>query len=128
MRARLILTGLPGSAKHELGMLCLATLLRRAGANARYFGGDVPTKGWVESVTKSRATATVMGVTTMSEVIAARDAINVLKSSSPNIWVYVAGGAQASVHVAARPLGHNLLAAANALMSDLGILAAGPTD
>lgn len=124
----LILTGLPGSDKHELGMLCLATLLRRAGANGRYLGGDLPTRGWVDSVTKSRATAIVMGVATMSDVIAARDAVNGLKAKSPNLWVYAAGGAQASVHVAARPVGHNLLAAADALMSDLGILAAGPTD
>lgn len=124
----LILAGLPGGSRHELGVLAFATLLRRAGANVRYLGSDLPTTSWVESVSQTRPVAIVLGVATMTDVIAARDAINALKATSPNVEVYVGGGAQASVHVAARPLGHNLLSAADALMSDLGILSAVPTD
>jgi MerR family transcriptional regulator, light-induced transcriptional regulator len=118
----LILAGLPGGSRHEIGVLAFATLLRRAGANVRYLGGDLPTTSWVESAGQTRPAAIVLGVATMSDVIAARDAINALRATCPGVEVYLGGGAQASVHVAAHPLGHNLLAAADALMMDLGLL------
>lgn len=118
----LILAGLPGGSRHEIGVLAFATLLRRAGANVRYLGGDLPTTSWVESSAQTKPAAIVLGVATMSDVIAARDAINALRATCPNVQVYLGGGAQASVHVAAHPLGHNLLAAADALMMDLGLL------
>ncbi|MGL5825426.1 MAG: MerR family transcriptional regulator [Nocardioides sp.] len=118
----LILAGLPGGSRHEIGVLAFATLLRRAGANVRYLGGDLPTTSWVESASLTEPAAIVLGVATMSDVIAARDAINALRATCPRVEVYLGGGAQASVHVAAHPLGHNLLAAADALMMDLGLL------
>jgi MerR family transcriptional regulator, light-induced transcriptional regulator len=118
----LILAGLPGGSRHEIGVLAFATLLRRAGANVRYLGGDLPTTSWVESSSQTKPAAIVLGVATMSDVIAARDAINALRATCPNVQVYLGGGAQASVHVAAHPLGHNLLAATDALMMDLGLL------
>jgi MerR family transcriptional regulator, light-induced transcriptional regulator len=118
----LILAGLPGGSRHEIGVLSFATLLRRAGANVRYLGADLPTTSWVESSSQTKPAAIVLGVATMSDVIAARDAINALRATCPKVQVYLGGGAQASVHVAAHPLGHNLLAAADALMMDLGLL------
>lgn len=117
----LVLAGLPGGSRHELGVLAFAILLRRAGVNVRYLGGDLPTPSWVESVSHTDPTAVVFGVATMSDVIAARDAINALRATCPDVEVYVGGGAQVSVHVAAHPLGHNLVEGAAALMSDLSI-------
>ncbi len=117
----LVLTGLPGGCRHELGVLAFATLLRRAGVNVRYLGGDLPTPSWVESVSQTDPAAIVLGVSTMSDVTAARDAINALRATCPEVLVYVGGGAQAAVHVAAHPLGHNLVEAMQALVSDLAI-------
>jgi MerR family transcriptional regulator, light-induced transcriptional regulator len=118
----LILTGLPGGAKHELGILTFSILLRRAGANVHYLGGDMPTPSWVESVTQLGPAAIVLGVATMGDVTSARDIVNALRATCPDVEVYVGGGAQASVHVAAHSLGHNLLSAANKMMEDLEIL------
>ena len=117
----LILAGLPGGSRHELGVLAFAALLRRAGANVRYLGGDLPTPSWVESVSHTNPAAIVLAVATMSDVTAARDAINALRATCPKVEVYVGGAAQATVHVAAHPLGHHLLAATETVLSDLGI-------
>ncbi|MGL5809510.1 MAG: MerR family transcriptional regulator [Nocardioides sp.] len=117
----LILAGLPGGSRHEFGVLAFATLLRRAGANVRYLGGDLPTPSWVESVAHTRPIAIVLAVATMTDVTAARDAINALRATCPGVEVFVGGAAQATVHVAARPLGHHLLAATETVLADLEI-------
>lgn len=42
----LILIGCAPGERHEIGVLMLALMLRRAGHNARYLGGDLPLPDW----------------------------------------------------------------------------------
>jgi DNA-binding transcriptional MerR regulator len=46
----LILLGCAPGERHEIGVLMLALMLRRAGHNTRYLGGDVPLPDWVRAI------------------------------------------------------------------------------
>lgn len=46
----LILLGCAPGERHEIGVLMLALMLRRAGLNTRYLGGDVPLPDWARSI------------------------------------------------------------------------------
>lgn len=46
----LILLGCVPGERHEIGVLMLALMLRRAGHNVRYLGGDVPLPDWARAI------------------------------------------------------------------------------
>ena len=46
----LILLGCAPGERHEIGVLMLALMLRRAGHNTRYLGGDVPLQDWARAI------------------------------------------------------------------------------
>jgi DNA-binding transcriptional MerR regulator len=46
----LIMAGCAPGERHEIGVLMLALMLRRAGCNTRYLGGDVPLADWARAI------------------------------------------------------------------------------
>jgi DNA-binding transcriptional MerR regulator/methylmalonyl-CoA mutase cobalamin-binding subunit len=110
-----VLVGLARGSRHELGVLAFATSLRRAGLDVVYLGGDVPPEGWVVSASGSTA-AVVLGVPSADDVIAVREAVAALAGGRPELPVFVGGGHQELVGQGVACLGHDLGAAARAVV------------
>lgn len=109
-----VLVGLAGGCRHELGVLAFAVLLRRAGLDVTYLGGDVPSDSWVVAVATLDPDAVVLGVHSHSDVPAVRDAVAAMQAAKPHLPVLLGGSHQERVG-SGEPLGHSLEVAAIAV-------------
>lgn len=88
-----VVVGLPPASRHELGALAFAVALRRRGVGVLYVGADVTVDGWVDAVTRTRASAAVVGVVTSSDRETAATVIRALRAAG--IALIAVGGAAA---------------------------------
>lgn len=92
-----VVVGMPAGCFHQLAALAFATCLRRQGADVRYLGADVPTEGWVHTVSHLRPAVVVIGVPTVSDVSSATEAVKAVLGSTA---VFVGGAAASEVAAA----------------------------
>lgn len=114
VRGRPVVVGLPHGARHELGVLAFATALRRAGADVLYVGADLPTASWAETVRRHQATAVVLGVVSAEDVPAAREVVETIRGSRPDVAIHL-GGRHQDLVPGSLGLGHLIGAAARSL-------------
>lgn len=114
----LVVVGLAGGCRHELGVLAFAVALRRTGTGVLYVGGDLPAEAWVETVRSQGAVAAVIGVPTADDVATARATVELLAREAPSVQLHV-GGAHQELVKGAAPLGHRIAEAARLLASAL---------
>lgn len=86
-----VIVGLPAGGRHELMLLAFAACLRRMGVNTIYLGADVPLDDWKAVVSEVGARAAVLGVHLDSDVEAAQQVVNQLRSLDPPVTVRVGG-------------------------------------
>lgn len=111
-----VVVGLARGARHELGVLAFATVLRSRGVAVTYLGGDLPLEAWVDVVRLVEPEAVVLAVPTLEDVPAVREATEALM---PLATVLLGGAHQAEVD-GPRHLGHLAGAAAATLATQLG--------
>ncbi len=92
-----VVIGLPPGARHELGALAFAVVLRRHGFQAVYLGADVPLSSWVDAVRAGNAAAAVLAVVSGADVPAAEEIWRTLQSTHPSLIVAVGGKAAADL-------------------------------
>lgn len=114
-----VVVGLAGGCRHELGVLCFAALLRRAGVDAVYLAADLPPESWVVAVPGTSTAAVVLGVPMVEDVPAARETLQALAAAYPGLPLYAGGRHQDAVADLAQPLGHAVAAAARELVASL---------
>ena len=110
-----VAVGLPRGAHHELGILTFSVMLRRAGVDVLYLGGNLPAQHWVRVVQQQRPAAVVIGTPTPADVLATRETIAALQAADPTLRIHVGGGAQFEVGQGAAALGHSVAVAAREL-------------
>ena len=110
-----VAVGLPRGATHELGILAFSVMLRRAGVDVLYLGGDLPAQHWVRVVHQYAPAAVVIGTPTSADVLSARETVAALRAADPALRVHVGGGAQFEVAQGTVALGHSLSTAARDL-------------
>ncbi len=96
--ARPVLVGLPEGARHELGLLTVATCLRRRGVRVVYLGADLPLADWTAAVASLLPRAVLVGVPLNSRVAQAQELVDRLSSETPPVAVWVGGGLADRVH------------------------------
>lgn len=110
-----VVAGLPRGARHELGVLAFACVLRSRGVSVTYLGGDLPIEAWVGAVRLIAPVAAVLAAPTVEDLPAVREAVEAL---APLTAVLLGGAHQDQVDGAAR-LGHRAGAAASDLADRL---------
>ncbi len=95
-----VVVGLPPGARHEIGALAFAAALRRRGVGVLYLGPDVTVDGWVDSVTRTRARAAVIGTVMAGDAEGARLVVEALRTL--DVATIALGGAAATPDLAAR--------------------------
>lgn len=113
-----VLVGLPAGARHELGLLCFATCLRRIGVTVVYLGSDVPLGEWQRSAKERRARGAVVGVSMAADVPEGQGVVDELTGMTPPLAVWV-GGAQRQQIGGGRALPHSVAEAARVVHRDL---------
>jgi DNA-binding transcriptional MerR regulator/methanogenic corrinoid protein MtbC1 len=111
-----VVVGLARGARHELGVLAFATVLRSRGVAVTYLGGDLPLEAWLGAVRLISPEAVVLAVPTLEDLPAVREAAEALR---PLSTVLLGGAHQAEV-AGPEHLGHRAGAAATALATRLG--------
>ncbi|WP_191279855.1 MerR family transcriptional regulator [Nocardioides flavus (ex Wang et al. 2016)] len=111
-----VVVGLARGARHELGVLAFAMVLRSRGVAVTYLGGDLPVEAWVDVVRLVEPAAVVMAVPTVEDLPAAREAADALV---PFATVMLGGAHQTGVE-GAEHLGHLAGRAADSLATRLG--------
>ena len=114
-----VVVGLARGSRHELGVLAFAAMLRRAGLDVVYVGGDLPPESWVVALDGERPDAVVLGVPSSDDIAAVRDTVAALRAAHPDLRVFLGGRHQDAVPEAEQ-LGHVLGPAARRLASQLG--------
>lgn len=102
-----VVVGLARGARHELGVLAFATLLRRNGLRTTYVGGDLPVEDWLSTVRDTAPAAVVLGVPMAEDVPAVREVTSALARRDPDLFLGLGGAHQDRVPDGA-PLGHVL--------------------
>ena len=110
-----VVAGLPRGARHELGILAFACVLRSRGVSVTYLGGDLPIEAWVGAVRLIAPVAVVLAAPTVEDLPAVREAVEAL---SPLTTVLLGGAHQDQVD-GVEHLGHQAGAAASALAERL---------
>lgn len=110
-----VVVGLARGARHELGVLAFALVLRSRGVRVTYLGGDLPLEAWVGTVGLISPAAVVLAVPMIEDIPAVREAAEALMPLSP---VLLGGAHQVAVE-GPRHLGHRAGAAAAALATQL---------
>lgn len=113
-----VLVGLPAGARHELGLLCFSTCLRRIGVTVVYLGADVPPGEWQRSATDRRARGAVVSVSMTADVPDGQAVVDQLTGMTPPLAVWV-GGAQRQQIRGGRALPHSVAEAARVVHRDL---------
>jgi DNA-binding transcriptional MerR regulator/methanogenic corrinoid protein MtbC1 len=115
-----VVVGLARGSRHELGVLAFAAMLRRAGIDVVYIGGDLPPESWVVALDGDQPDAVVIGVPTSDDIAAVRDTVAALRAAYPQLAVHLGGRHQDKVGVdGTHPLGHELGPAARDLAAQL---------
>ena len=115
-----VVVGLARGSRHELGVLAFAAMLRRAGLDVVYVGGDLPPESWVVALDGERPDAVVLGVPSSDDIAAVRDTVAALRAAHPDLRVFLGGRHQERVGIeGAQGLGHVLGPAARDLASRL---------
>lgn len=114
-----LVVGLPEGAHHELGALAFATVCRRLGAHVLYLGADLPPQEWVTAAAHHGAHAAVLAVPTKGDIDAASRTARALLAAAPEMIVAVGGYEQHAVSAPVRSLGHDIVTAAETLVSEL---------
>jgi DNA-binding transcriptional MerR regulator len=110
-----VVVGLPRGARHELGVLAFALVLRSRGVAVTYLGADLPLEAWVGTVRLLEPAAAVLSAPMVEDLPAVREAAEALE---PMTSVLLGGAHQALVD-GPRHLGHLAGAAADALADQL---------
>ena len=110
-----VVAGLPRGARHELGVLAFASVLRSRGVSVTYLGGDLPLEAWVATARAIDPASVVLAAPTVEDLPAVREAVQALQ---PLTRVLLGGAHQDEVEDA-ELLGHWAGAAANALSVQL---------
>ena len=110
-----VVVGLARGARHELGVLAFALVLRSRGVAVTYLGGDLPLEAWLGTVRAIRPAAVVLSVPTIEDLPAVREATEALM---PLARVLL-GGAHQDAVLGPEHLGHRAGAAAVALAGRL---------
>lgn len=113
-----VLVGLPAGARHEVGLLCFATCLRRIGVTVVYLGTDVPWAEWQRSATQRRARGAVIAVSMAADVPEGQTVVSKLTRMTPPLAVWV-GGAQRQRISGGLALPHSVADAARVVQRDL---------
>jgi DNA-binding transcriptional MerR regulator/methylmalonyl-CoA mutase cobalamin-binding subunit len=108
MHGPAVVLGLPGGARHELGILAFAAAARRAGFTTAYVGADLPTEDWEVTVAARQASAAVLAVPRPADVVPAREICETLLRAHPALLVFVGGARQDEVGAGSLPLGHGI--------------------
>ncbi len=110
-----VVVGLTRGARHELGVLSFALVLRLRGMPVTYLGGDLPLEAWVATVRALDPAAVVLGAPTLEDLPAVREAAQALR---PLTRVLLGGAHQDEVDDAEH-LGHRIGPAAVAVSAEL---------
>jgi DNA-binding transcriptional MerR regulator len=111
-----VVVGLARGARHEIGVLAHALVLRSRGVAVTYLGGDLPLEAWVGAVRLIEPRAVVLAVPTIEDVPAVREAADALASMTRVLL----GGAHQDRVEGPEHLGHLAGAAAASLATELG--------
>ena len=86
--------GAPAGEEHALAIAMLADLVRSEGWDVHDLGANMPAGSFAHAVQQSNdVVAVCVGVTVEASIPAARDTIAAVKSSCPDIPVYLGGAA-----------------------------------
>jgi DNA-binding transcriptional MerR regulator len=110
-----VVVGLPHGARHELGILAFASVLRSCGVSVTYLGGDLPLEAWVGTVRLMAPDAVVLAAPTVEDLPATREAVEALMP----LTAVLLGGAHQSRVEGPEHLGHQAGAAASTLADRL---------
>jgi DNA-binding transcriptional MerR regulator len=110
-----VVVGLARGARHELGVLAFALVLRARGVPVTYLGADLPLEAWVSTVRLIGPSAVVLAAPTIEDLPAVRELAEALM---PLTTVLLGGAHQAEVD-GPQHLGHLAGAAAVALADQL---------
>lgn len=111
-----ILVGLPAGARHEVGPLAFATLLRREGARVHYLGPDLPADAFATAVHHHGPCLVVTAAHLPADVPEA-DAVIAAARRAGAVLVALGGGRQDEVSGVALRLGHHFGTAVTRLLS-----------
>ena len=75
------LVGLARGSRHELGVMAFAMVLRSRGVAVTYLGADLPVESWVDTVRALQPHAVVLGVPTVEDLPAVREAVQALSGA-----------------------------------------------
>ena len=112
-----VVVGLARGARHELGVLAFALVLRSRGVAVTYLGGDLPLEAWVATVRLLGPVAAVLSAPMVEDLPAVRE---VAEALMPMTSVLLGGAHQALVE-GPQHLGHHAGAAACALADALAL-------
>ena len=111
-----VVVGLARGARHELGVLAFALVLRSRGVAVTYLGADLPLEAWVDAVRLISPAVVVLAVPMIEDLPAVREATEALM---PMTAVLLGGAHQDEVE-GPEHLGHRAGRAAAALATRLG--------
>lgn len=109
--APMVMVGLARGSRHELGVMAFAMVLRSRGVAVTYLGADLPIEAWIDTARAVRPDAVVLGVPTIEDLPAVREAVQSISAMAPVLL----GGAHQHRVEGAEPLGHRAGEAAAAL-------------
>lgn len=110
-----VVVGLARGARHELGVLSFALVLRAHGVPVTYLGGDLPLEAWTSTARLLAPSAVVLAAPTIEDLPAVRE---VAEALMPTTSVLLGGAHQSEVDGPVH-LGHRAGAAAVALAEQL---------
>lgn len=110
-----VVLGLPPGARHDLGLLCFATAVRRAGLATTYLGADVPVDDWATAMTAQQPDCIVLAVPMADDAEATAHTVAAIESAAPSVLVAIGGSAQDLAPDRCLRLGHRIGAAATLL-------------
>ncbi|MCF6376614.1 MerR family transcriptional regulator [Nocardioides KLBMP 9356] len=96
------MVGLARGSRHELGVMAFSMVLRSRGVAVTYLGADLPVEAWIDTVRAVRPDAVVLGVPTVEDLPAVREAVQAIAPIAPVLL----GGAHQHRVEGAEPLGH----------------------
>ncbi|WP_175539536.1 MerR family transcriptional regulator [Nocardioides exalbidus] len=110
-----VMVGLARGSRHELGVMAFSVVLRSRGVRVTYLGADLPVEAWVDTARALRPDAVVLGVPTVEDLPAVREAVGAIARIAPVLL----GGAHQGRVPQAEGLGHRAGEAALALRDRL---------
>ncbi|MCW2739187.1 MerR family transcriptional regulator [Nocardioides sp.] len=110
-----VVVGLTRGARHELGVLAFALVLRSRGISVTYLGADLPLEAWLGTVQVVEPAAVVLSVPMIEDLPSVREAVEALMP----LTIVLLGGAHQDQVEGPERLGHRAGAAAVAMAERL---------